>query len=94
MASQSKSRRNVSDAFYVCEGYWHPRVKSGQVHAHPEQPGRGWSSASHRQCEPVYTRHDPATSTAEPEWGIIIEDFKRWAQRGKKLLDDLEDMYA
>lgn len=43
---------------YVCEGWWHPNVKSGQVHDHPENPGGGWSSASHRLCELVYTKRD------------------------------------
>lgn len=43
---------------YVDEGYWHPNVKSGQVHVHPASPGRGWSETMHRQCEPVYTRRE------------------------------------
>lgn len=41
---------------YVAEGWWHPNVNAGKVHEHPERPGRGWSEASHRLCEPVYTR--------------------------------------
>lgn len=82
----------MSDTFYVCEGWWHPNVKSGQVHEHPEKPGRGWSSASHRLCEQVYTLR--SRDKYEPEWGIVIEQFKEWAHRGKALLDDLEDMYA
>lgn len=43
----------------VCEGWWHPNVKSGQVHLHPESPGGGWSVATHRLCEPVYTKRSP-----------------------------------
>lgn len=43
---------------YVDEGYWHPDVKSGQVHLHPASPGRGWSDTMHRQCAPVYTRRE------------------------------------
>lgn len=48
----------------VAEGWWHPNVKSGQVHDHPENPGRGWSEASHRQCEPVYTHRALALTGA------------------------------
>jgi hypothetical protein len=48
----------VLPPIYVCEGWWHPNVRSGQVHDHPENPGRGWSSASHRQCEQVYTKRE------------------------------------
>lgn len=40
----------------VCEGWWHPNVKSGQVHDHPEHPGRSWQTAMHRQCEQIYTK--------------------------------------
>jgi hypothetical protein len=47
----------------VMEGWWHPNVKSGQVHDHPEAPGRGWSHASHRLCEPVYTHRAVAHAT-------------------------------
>lgn len=46
----------AGDGVYVEEGMWHYSVRSGQVHDHPASPGRGWSSTSHRQCEPVYTR--------------------------------------
>ena len=39
-------------AVYVDEGWWHPDVKSGQVHDHKDnQP-----MTMHRQCEPVYTK--------------------------------------
>lgn len=38
------------------KGWWAPNVKAGQIHDHPENPGRSWSSATHRLCEPVYTR--------------------------------------
>ena len=41
---------------YVAEGWWHPNVKDGRVHDHPENPGASWSIASHRLCEPVYTK--------------------------------------
>ena len=52
---------------YVCEGWWHPNVRDGQVHDHPAQPGRSWSSVSHRQCEPVYTKRDaPTVRIPEP----------------------------
>lgn len=43
-------------ATYVCRGWWHPTVKSGQVHNHPERPTGNWSTASHRLCEPIYVR--------------------------------------
>lgn len=33
-----------------------PNVKDGRVHLHPERPNGGWSAASHRLCEPIYTR--------------------------------------
>lgn len=39
----------------VAEGWWHPNTNAGRVHDHPENPGGGWSQASHRLCEPVYT---------------------------------------
>lgn len=40
------------DAVYVDEGWWHPNVRSGQVHLHKSnQP-----MTMHRTCEPVYTR--------------------------------------
>lgn len=42
----------------VQEGWWHPNVNAGRVHDHPANPGRGWSAASHRLCEPVYTKRD------------------------------------
>lgn len=42
----------------VQEGWWHPNTNSGRVHDHPEHPGRGWSSSSHRLCEPVYTKRE------------------------------------
>jgi hypothetical protein len=45
-------------AALVMEGWWHPNVKGGQVHDHPEAPGRSWSRASHRLCEPVYTHRE------------------------------------
>lgn len=41
---------------HVSAGMWHANVNAGRVHHHPAQPGRGWSHASHRQCEPVYVR--------------------------------------
>jgi hypothetical protein len=44
---------------YVDEGWWHPNVKDGRVHDHPED-GQ-WSRTMHRECEPVYTRR-PAAS--------------------------------
>lgn len=44
------------DTLLVEEGWWHPNVRSGQIHDHPVEPGRGWSTASHRLCEPVFTR--------------------------------------
>jgi hypothetical protein len=47
---------SVENATFVCEGWWHPNVKKGQVHDHPERPGGSWSVASHRLCEPVYTK--------------------------------------
>lgn len=40
----------------VDEGWWNPNVNNGRVHLHPERPNGGWSVASHRPCEPVYTR--------------------------------------
>ena len=44
----------------IWEGWWSPNVKAGQVHDHPEDPGRGWSVTMHRECERVYTkRRDP-----------------------------------
>ena len=43
----------------VAEGWWHPNTNAGRVHDHPDNPGRGWSVANHRLCEPVYTRRAP-----------------------------------
>lgn len=51
--------RDAGPQIYVAEGWWHPSVRSGQVHDHPENPGRGWSQAAHRLCEQVYTRRIP-----------------------------------
>lgn len=49
---------------YVDEGWWHPNVKSGQVHGHnPNQPG-----TMHRLCERVYTKRgdtDPRQELAD-----------------------------
>lgn len=58
-------------ARYIQEGWWHPNVKSGQVHDHPEDPGRSWSQASHRLCESVYTYRPsgPPTDALEDEGG-------------------------
>lgn len=38
----------------ICEGWWHHNTNAGRVHDHPEHPGRGWSTTSHRLCLPVY----------------------------------------
>lgn len=46
----------AGEAVYVEEGWWHLNVRGGTVHQHPASPGRGWSVATHRLCEPVYTR--------------------------------------
>ncbi len=40
------------EEFYIEEGWWHPNVKSGQVHDHSD----GQPATMHRLCEPVYTR--------------------------------------
>jgi hypothetical protein len=58
-----RAARRADVATAVMEGWWHPNVKSGQVHDHPEAPGRGWSHASHRLCEPVYTHRAVAHAT-------------------------------
>jgi len=50
--------RVAEPATYVCEGWWHLNVKDGRVHDHPENPGGGWSSASHRLCERVFTKRE------------------------------------
>lgn len=55
---------------YVAEGWWHPNVNAGRVHDHPESPGRGWSTASHRLCEQVYTSR------------LVVTDFVRLPQEG------------
>jgi len=38
----------------VAEGWWHPNVKSGQIHDHTERT----MQTMHRLCEPVYTRRE------------------------------------
>jgi hypothetical protein len=44
---------------YVREGWWHPNVKSGQVHTHNAvQP-----QTMHRLCEPVYTKRQERAMT-------------------------------
>jgi hypothetical protein len=50
-----KTLRGDTEEFdYVCEGWWNPDVKSGQVHDHnSNQP-----ATMHRLCEPVYTRRE------------------------------------
>ena len=50
----------------VCEGWWHPNVVSGRVHDHPANPGRSWSAASHRLCEPVYTKRGKPADRVAP----------------------------
>jgi hypothetical protein len=40
---------------YVCEGWWHPNVKDGRVHDHPEAKTL---QAYHRLCERVYTKRE------------------------------------
>lgn len=52
----------------VEQGWWHPNVKDGRVHEHPEHPGGGWSAASHRLCEPVYT-----LAPAGPEPPFVLD---------------------
>lgn len=37
-------------------GWWHPTVKDGRVHEHPERPNGSWSVPMHRLCQPVYSR--------------------------------------
>ena len=37
---------------YVDEGWWHPNVKSGQVHDHDSRQPQ----TMHRLCEQVYTK--------------------------------------
>lgn len=60
--SVARARRFVealdASVVFVDEGWWHPHVRDGQVHEHPEQghEQRGWSWTMHRQCEPIYTR--------------------------------------
>lgn len=55
-ASSEGDSAEVESGDYVREGWWHLNVKGGRVHDHPDQPGGSWSVASHRLCEPVYTK--------------------------------------
>jgi hypothetical protein len=55
----------LTEPAHVCQGWWHPNVRSGQVHDHPEHPGRSWQTAMHRQCEQIYTKR--AIHTDRPE---------------------------
>lgn len=51
----------MSAIVFVPEGWWHPYVKDGRVHEHPEDPDkpRNWSVPTHRLCERVYTKREP-----------------------------------
>jgi hypothetical protein len=52
----------IAGPLSVMEGWWHPNVKGGQVHEHPENPNGNWSAATHRLCEPVYTHRETSVS--------------------------------
>lgn len=62
-------------AVLVCEGWWHPNCKKGQVHDHPESPNGAWSMTMHRQCEPVFTMRE--SESFQPVSGSVTLRAKR-----------------
>lgn len=57
-------------------GWHHHGVNAGKVHNHPANPGRSWSEAMHRLCEPVYRMEQTVRGKGHNEANLItdIED--------------------
>jgi hypothetical protein len=65
VAEVERLRAEIASVDYVAEGWWHPNVRSGQVHDHtPRQ-----SATMHRLCEQVYTRREAR------QWCEVCQDY-------------------
>lgn len=71
-------------------GWWHPNVKDGRVHDHPERPNGAWSEAMHRLCEPLYRA---GQEVVDPDDADLEHRMVEAKLAGQRLFDEDGDAY-